>query len=200
MNSIEKFKDALLKESISYVYRKYLLGHEVWFFREKLSLDNHAVIYEDLKIYMSEQLGIHVNNIAIVGSAKLGFSLTPTDSKLFSEFSEDSDIDIVVVSPELFKKSWSAFLELNQKGYLPSYAAVAKNIFKHFVSLKDIDPRSDFLREWTGKIEPCKKDLQTLFSIPHDINYRIYDSWEDVERYHTLGLNCIKEKIENETK
>lgn len=38
-----------------------------------------------------------------------------------------------------------AFIELQSKNYFPVYAPVAKNIFKGFVSLKELDIRVDFL-------------------------------------------------------
>lgn len=52
-----------------------------------------------------------------------------------------------------------------------------------------------FFREWSGKVDPCRRDLQTLFSINHEINYRIYESWEAVEQYHCNGLNKLKESV-----
>ena len=196
-----EFKKQLIETDIRDVYQRYLLGHDVWLFREHLNSKNHAQTYDDFKLYMSKELGLHVNNIAIVGSAKLGFSLSP--SKNYSRFrdqpdenNQKSDIDLVVVSQSLFNKSWQAFLSLHLRTYLPVYAPIAKNIFKGFVSLKEIDTRDEFFDEWSRKVEPLKKDLQTIFNIPHEINYRIYDSWESVENYHILGLKALKTELE----
>ncbi|HGL5836884.1 TPA: hypothetical protein ACKP06_000747 [Serratia marcescens] len=196
MDNVEVFRRALLNEDVNYVYRKYLLGHDVWYFREKLKLENFAHRYDDFKILMSQKLDVHINNIAIVGSAKLGFSITPTDEKMFRRFSEDSDIDIVVVSREIFRNSWAAFLDIHSKKHLAGHATIAKNIFRHFVSLKQVDATNDFFRTWTGKMEPCQKELQIVYSIPNEINYRIYESWEDVERYHIKGLERLKKMIQ----
>lgn len=189
-----EFKEQLIKTDIREVYQRYLLGHDVWLFREHLKSKNHAQTYDDFKLYMSKELGLHVNNIAIVGSAKLGFSLSP--DKDYSSFNDESDIDLVVVSQSLFNQSWQAFLSLHLRSYLPVYGPIAKNIFKGFVSLKEIDTRNDFFNEWSRKVEPLKKDLQTIFNIPHEINYRIYDSWESVENYHLLGLRVLKTTLE----
>lgn len=193
---MEDFKNNLLTKDVKKVYRRYLLGHDIWLFREHIAPTDFAQRYDDFKIYISEKLNLHVNNIAIVGSAKLGFSLAPDNN--FRKFNEDSDIDIVIVSQSLFKQSWDAYFDLKQKGYLPTYAPVAKDIFRRFVNLKNPDIRSTFFDEWTRIVEPCKKDLQVLFSIPHDINYRIYDSWESVEQYHCSGLEALKNKLEAE--
>jgi plasmid maintenance system killer protein len=196
MDDIDAFKAALQKCDSSYIYRKYLLGHDVWYFREKLKLTDHAHRYDDFKILMSQKLGIHINNIAIVGSAKLGFSITPRKEKAFSAFSEESDIDIVVVSSEIFRSSWLAFLELSSKKKIPGYFSITKNIFRKFVSLKEVDSSNEFFLQWQGKMEPCQKDLQIMYSVPNEINYRIYESWEDVERYHLKGLEELKMLLE----
>lgn len=196
MDDIEAFKAALKEHDSSYIYRKYLLGHDVWYFREKLSLKEHAHKYDDFKIYMSQKLGIHINNIAIVGSAKLGFSITPRKEKAFSVFSDESDIDIVVVSSDIFKSSWLAYLELSGKKKIPGYTGITKNIFRRFVSLKNVDSSNEFFLHWQGKMEPCQKDLQVMYSVPNEINYRIYESWEDVERYHLKGLEELKLLLE----
>ncbi|HGN1344204.1 TPA: hypothetical protein ACKRMM_006051 [Pseudomonas aeruginosa] len=191
---LDEFKGKLLSEDIRDVYQRYLLGHDIWYFREKRKSVTFAKDYDEFKLFMSKMLGIHVNNIAIVGSAKMGFSLSP--EKDYRNFDDESDIDLVLVSDGIYKSSWMAFIELHSKNYLPSYAPVAKNIFKGFVSLKKLDIRAHFFDDWSRKVEPLKRDIQTVFGISNDINYRIYDSWESVERYHIAGLNCLKDKLQ----
>jgi len=194
---MEEFQKALTNGNPKSLYRSFLLGHDIWYFREHLKKPDHATEYDKMKNLMSERLNIHPNNIAIIGSAKLGFSITPTEGKCFVPFSDRSDLDIAIVSSEIFRRSWTAFLDLAAKGYLPRYHNVTSNIFRRFVSLKKPDHRSEFFREWNGLVEPCKKDLQVLFSITHDINYRIYESWEAVEHYHCQGIQKLKKMIED---
>jgi hypothetical protein len=193
---LEEFKEKLLTDDIRDVYQRYLLGHNIWYFREKKGAANFAQEYDELKLYMSQKLELHVNNIAIVGSAKMGFSLSP--SKKFRLFGEKSDIDIVIVSDKVFHASWLAYRELHQKGYLSNYTDVAKDIFRGFVSLKKVDTRASFFDSWSRKVDPLKKDFQTVFDIPHEVNYRIYDSWESVEDYHKAGLRILKNQVEKQ--
>jgi len=147
---MEKFRKELVNATPQSLYRSYLLGHDIWYFREYLKRTDHASQYDRMKNLMSDRLNIHPNNIAIVGSAKLGFSITPTEEKCFSPFSDKSDLDIAIVSSEIFRSSWTAFLDLSEKGYLPGYKSVTSNIFRRFVSLKKPDHRSVFFSrvEW----------------------------------------------------
>lgn len=197
---IDTFKKSLEEDSPQQIYRNYLLGHDIWYFREYLGKEDHALIYDQLKCLISERLGVHPNNIAIVGSAKLGFSVTPTKDKCFSEFSADSDLDIAIVSPDVFRKSWDAFLDLYDRRRLyRRYQFITGDIFRRFVSLKETDSSNQFFRDWSAKVDPMMKDLQLIYSVKHDINYRIYESWEAVEHYHCQGLKKLQQIVQDDS-
>jgi hypothetical protein len=191
---IDNFKEILRTQDLRFVYRKFLLGHKIWYFETRAENEAYAETYDEFKLYMSDKLDLHVNNLAIVGSAKLGFSLSPKNN--FKVFEDDSDIDLVIVSSSLYRKAWDAFIDLSNRFHVHNYNQITNSIFRRFVSLKNPDIRNDFFKDWSRRMDPCRKDLQTIFSIPHDINYRIYESWESVERYHVAGLLKIKNVLE----
>ena len=56
---------------------------------------------------------------------------------------------------------------------------------------------NQFFKEWISRIDKFNKDYQTIFGIKHEINYRIYESWEAVELYHIKGIQELKEKLTN---
>ncbi|RPA60321.1 hypothetical protein EGC86_14710 [Shewanella frigidimarina] len=60
----DEFKEKLLEMDIRDVYQRYFLGHDVWLFRKHLKTTNHAQEYDNLKLFMSKGLELHVNNIA----------------------------------------------------------------------------------------------------------------------------------------
>jgi len=192
---LEQFQKDLLEKSVEDIYLQYLTDSDVWYFRSKMSDNTHYGRYDAFKQYMASKLQIHTGNIAIVGSAKLGFSLAP--KKAYRPFNnEESDIDLVIVSDSIFQKSWDAFLELNKRSPLRDYRQVASEIFRRFVTLKAPDTTSPFFDEWTRKVDPCKRDLQLSFDMPNEINYRIYQSWDAVQEYHKIGLNQLKKSLE----
>ena len=57
-----------------------------------------------LKAEISSHFGERPENVYLVGSAKLGFSIAP--HKLWQPFSDESDIDVVIISEDLFKSLW----------------------------------------------------------------------------------------------
>lgn len=178
------------------IYKKYLLGQQVWYFSDYINDSNPSKKYDDLKYFISDKLDIHFNNIAIVGSAKTGISFNP--AKKFKFFNSESDFDIVLVSPKHFDKLWNAYLEMFYKQVvIPEYDSVSKSVFKKFISLKEPTQKHKDIKDWLKLVEPLVKDLQLFFGVERDINYRIYSSWESVENYHYFGINQFKNFVIN---
>ncbi|WP_329890007.1 hypothetical protein [Stenotrophomonas muris] len=156
-----------------------------------------ARAYHDFKIMVSTHLGVNHQNVAIVGSAKMGFSLSP--AKKFKKFNDDSDLDLVIVSPKLFAELWGLHLEHRSKmfgspGY--QYSSVAKEVFRHFVTVSErgitSEMRSQF-KSWIESIGELRKLIGRDWVLDRDINYRVYESWDYVERYHIDGLAQLAE-------
>ena len=155
-------------------------------------MDNHIEMYDKFKLLIADGLGVHPMNIILVGSAKTGFSVAP--HKAFQDFSESSDLDIVVVSENIYKNAWRAFYDLSKMKKVKNYNAVTSDVFRHFISLKEVDTDVKYFKEWEKKVNNFKKNLQVIFRIDNDINYRIYESWEWVDMYHLNGLSKLIEK------
>ena len=75
------------------IYYEYLLGQEVWYFKN--NGDDFSSDYDSFKKFISKKLNNPFNNISIVGSAKTRFSFSP--SKNLAEFHDKSDFDLIIV-------------------------------------------------------------------------------------------------------
>ncbi len=60
--------------------------------------------YTELKQRVSSTFKIHHSNVLVVGSTRLGFSIAP--KKRWRRFGEHSDIDVAIVSQELYLLVW----------------------------------------------------------------------------------------------
>lgn len=197
MAEVEEFKSKLLgKDGVEVVSSEYLFSSKVWFFAQKFSNEKQYEQYDLFKSYFSKHLKLALNDVAIVGSAKTGFSLAP--AKDFRTFREESDIDIAIVSPKIFRDSWDAYLHLKSTNRLPGQKSIARDIFRRFVTLKNPPAGSKFFEDWSKLVDPFKKDLQLTFGIPNEINYRIYKSWDDARTYHNDGLDELARKLRSE--
>jgi hypothetical protein len=68
--------------------------------------------YYKLRVEIADWFGIHPNEVIMVGSGKLGFSIDP--SKMFHPFRRDSDYDIAILSSELFDFYWRKVFAYSQ--------------------------------------------------------------------------------------
>lgn len=201
---LDEIEKSILYDDNRDVYHRHFLGNQVWYFKDYLNSPNPYKDYDDFKMFVAKKLDVHFNNVAIIGSAKSGISLNP--SKKLRKFIEDedelgqkSDMDLVIVSRKYYQLFWEAYLDLfySRKLYSDNYTTVSKSIFKGFVSVKNLEPIHPFFREWIVKVDSFMKDLQVLFQIQHTVNYRIYRSWEEVERYHQSGIDQLRRYLLN---
>src|ERR1017187_2461320 len=88
---LQQFKEELKTRDINLIAYDYILGGG----SRVLSPDS----YFKLRSTVAAQWGVHPNEIIMVGSGKLGFSLKPT--QYFNAFHNDSDFDLAILSSEL---------------------------------------------------------------------------------------------------
>jgi len=177
------------------IYHDLFLGADVWYFKQ-FGNGNPYKDYDNFKRLLSDKLNIHFNNIAIVGSAKNGYSLSP--KKYFRTFDENnSDIDVVLVSKQNYRILWQAYLEMYYKQIpFPEYETTSKSIFKGYLSIWDKSTlKHRDLVDWKKRADDIIKDIQLEFGIVHPLKYRIYDSWESVEKYHFFNIRQLRSRI-----
>src|SRR5207249_2154193 len=85
---------------------------------------NRPELLGTLNQHLCRALSVNEEAIIIVGSAKIGFSLAPDNFP--RQFSEESDIDVMVVDELLFDRIWLALLkwhyERDYRGMNPTEA------------------------------------------------------------------------------
>lgn len=194
MNHME-FEEALKAKGSKFVFNNFLMNEDVYILRERYQTDA-VTTYHAIKLEASDALDVPVKNIAIVGSAKMGYSLTP--GRNYSPFDENSDLDLVIVSESIFQELWENHLNYVNSSTGQRYSNVAKNIFRHFISIKTEEIQGDqleYFSHWISRVDRLKRNLQLKFKLPSEINYRVYDAWKYVEQYHVAGLNGLIETL-----
>lgn len=193
-NVIYRFREEILQKEIKEIYQEYLLSNRVWYFETFQQVESHFVKYDEFKRFISSSLEIHPTNISIVGSGKIGFSTSP--NKMFKHFNSESDLDIVLVDSNKFNYYWNEYLNhYKERLWIFNYEEVSSSVFRKFISFNGFHKGKVTYNEWTKKTDALNKVLQTQFDIEHNVNYRIFESWDAVETYYISNLNKIKEEI-----
>jgi len=210
LNTKKEFIDDILtkyKNSPLDVVRKYLINGSSYFFEHIGTEDNEYNIKKDI----AKSLKIHPNNIIIVGSGKLGFSIKPTDKEYpLNNFriettydKEESDIDIAVISSQLFEEKLQAIHSFLRSYDLSRIFEVFDDCRKKRKHKKCFDDFSRYIL--LGWLRPDKMpkgfelfdgvaEIQKQYRKTYNrkINIGIYKSWEYFEDYNIQNIKSIQ--------
>lgn len=181
-------------------YLKHFLRSDNWYFENILGVAKSDIIcvLDDFKSIISDQLKVNFNCIVMVGSGKIGYSLAPTRKKLYKQFNNDesvrkiSDIDVAIVSDQLFNKYWELLRTSYRYKYIAQYQHIPNEIYRGYINERHLVDIEGCRKEWNEHALMSKKTLSTTLFIKNEITYRLYRSWEDFEDYHVQSINKIK--------
>jgi len=183
---IADFKEELKRTSNINIVRKHLLTGECFVFS--------SGDYFDLRSEVAHYFKIHPTEVLVVGSAKLGFSISP--KKLFLPFRDESDIDVAIVSSQLFDRVWQAAFDYKiTGGYWENLSSFSEYLFRGWIRPDFMPPehKFEFCREWW-------KYFNTLTSSgrygPFKIRCGLYKSWYFLENYHSHAIKECKNNLE----
>ncbi len=138
---------------------------------------------------IAQDIGIkcHPLQLVICGSAHLGFS--PVPEKLGTTFHpERSDVDVAVVSAEIFDCWWT---ELQERASLtdPERRRIAEDLFWGFIDPSRVRHLSEMGKTWWK--------LFGNFSIDRacGVRGRVYRSYWNMQNYHKHAIERGREKL-----
>jgi hypothetical protein len=146
-------------------------------------------------------------DITVVGSGRLGFSMKPYNR--LKPFTETSDIDVLVVNPELFDRLWYALLAAayprnENVQRLGSFLAGRRaELYTGFLAPHEIkldrrffgsiaDPIVEFKALWFDLL----KIGSSLAGARHEsVKGRLYRTWKHAEFYHLDSLASLRKSL-----
>lgn len=188
---LEDFKHYCISLKPDILVQKYLIENESYFFNEIRKGEEF-----DFKKDIASILDVHIRDIVIVGSGKLGFSLKPNNAEnglyLFNKFDSNkqkkSDLDIGIISPYLFDKEMKNLYE-HTDFYKKSWdekKSFAKYVLKGKIAIRFL-PISFTL---TKEISKVVEKYQMIYG--RVVNIEIYKSWFYFETYHQENIKNIQ--------
>lgn len=184
-------------------YMKHIVKSHNWYFSEYLHVPQDEIVdkMDCFKEIVSSKFGVNFHNVQIVGSAKMGYSLSP--SKLLHPFHDEvpgkpsSDIDIAIISEHLYQRFWSELREIkglwHNKYY---YNQLTESIFRGYINEGALQKIKGINEEWDDLVRPINVLLQDELGFVHPITYRLYRSWEDLEEYQLIAITKAKIALE----
>lgn len=195
--SVKKFKNDCVTRSIDIVVQKHLIDGSSYFF-DKIRKGEEFEFKKDL----AKSLNVHIRDIVIVGSGKLGFSIKPDkDNPSYYPFkkfdfdykknieNEKSDLDVAIVSSNLFDNQLVNIY--NHTSSYQNFGGDKKKSFAYYILKGWIRP--DFMPSdysITSGIQNIQDKYKRNYG--REINIGIYKSWYFFENYHQNNINNLK--------
>ncbi|MFI5754488.1 hypothetical protein [Streptomyces sp. NPDC051569] len=167
--------------------------------REFITHGTCAVInqaqHAELRERVAAELDVHPNrDVYTVGSAKLGFSIKP--SRRYGRFNDESDIDVAVVSPDLYSRIWRetrAFIESKEPWATKKSDEFKKQHLAGRVSPKNIPKASPLIPTATRLWDIGRRLQNERVAGPYQITFAIWFDMEVLENYQANTVaDCQK--------
>lgn len=185
LTNLNQFKDDLNKYSPVEVIRRRIIYGDCY----ALEKDQ----YYSLRQKVADKFDVHPNDVIVVGSAKMGFSIAP--DKRYREFSEESDIDLVIISNALFEALWKKiYLYEKDGGLWDNKSNFKKYLFKGWIRPDQMPPldRFDMCRIWWDFFQELSSSGEHG---DYKINGALYYSWFFLENYQEKCVKQCQEEI-----
>lgn len=192
-------KEEFIQELNNILYsNEELVERYIWFGTPAIFSDCEQKYYE-LKREISTQFPVKSkNNIIVVGSAKLGFSIAPR--KRFRDIRDESDIDVAIIDEELFDSYWERLFEFNIN--VKSRSEKEEDLYQKFLQY--------FFKGWLRPdLFPFNfKGKGEWFDFFNRISYKKYDKRKVAaaiykneyffKKYHEKNIKDLREELRNE--
>jgi len=188
---VDEFKESCITSLPDEVVDKYLIERPSYFF-EHIQQGKEYEFKKDIACILK----VHIRDIVIVGSGKLGFSMKPDDSYTglyrFLPFDgnteKKSDLDIAIVSSLLFDTEMQNLYD--HTGYAKvtwdARSSFAKYMLKGKLAIRYLPGEFRFTKEVRSVQEKYQKEYG------REVNLEIYKSWHYFETYHRQNVKSIQ--------
>lgn len=167
------------------------------------------LLYEAIRGWLAREIKIHAKEITLIGSARIGYSLTPGDD-YGRPFSMSSDLDLSAISSVLFKNCVAAFdlwfddykngrvspRNPTEKSYWKDNATrVPNNIKRGFIDPHKIPTRPEYQTagDILDSLSRLHKKIQMTGYAPRvrKVTIRLYRDWWAAIRQFKINFSRI---------
>jgi hypothetical protein len=175
-------------------------------------LSRNPTLYDTLRRYIAETLGLHPDDVTIVGSARIGYSLSPPPAYGIP-FGANSDLDFAAVSRQLFERlvgvfdQWKADAAAGRenprnarehKFWKANLDNLPLNIENGFLDSKKLPNRYEQAMKVNQTMWKTVEKLRLTLSLGHNpyASLRVYPDWNAFYRQQLINLRATLRKLD----
>ena len=148
-------------------------------------------IHFELRNEIATHFNVHPNEVILVGSAKVGFSLAP--NKRYNVFGDSSDLDVAIISPVLFDRVWHSVVDYkNTRKFWPKQNDFKHHFFDGWIRPDKLPPSNkfEFANDWWTYFTDLSNSQR--FGV-QSINAGLYREMSFLDKYQSLCINKCKQ-------
>jgi len=199
----EHFAQMLLSQGFCEIIHQHIFKGLPFVFRQT------PQTFDVLKKHLASELRLDLSNISVVGSARLGFSLNPDNFP--RQFSDTSDIDILIVDRDLFDEVWTTLLRWNyprrlvklgkadnewiykrRKECYWGWFAPDQMRFEGISFPEALEPIRDLSTRWFDAFRSLSQYSDYAELARREVSGRLYRTWNHAYLYHEEGLRLLR--------
>lgn len=151
---------------------------------------------------ISDGLRINAKSIVMVGSGRMGYSLSPNEQKkkLWKPFGDHSDFDVVVVDHRTFDAAWDEILEsddlLRQKPRVKELQQRWWNLYDGIIDVNYLPDTIEFVSRWQSVFEavsalPWRGQQRTTKGF-------LFRDWNHAQRHYRKSFQSVLRLVQGE--
>jgi hypothetical protein len=191
---VDAIKADLLSLPLSYFVSKWVFERTPYLFNEDREL------FLTWKHKLADSLGCDPTAMLLVGSSAVGVSLNPR--KRLRELTDDSDVDVALVSEHHFAILWYWLRHLGARRYdfphnVRSWIAEHKKrlVYWGLIATDQILPYTPLGSQWVKALA----DVSALAPVSgREVNIRVYRDFEALRAYAIDGLTDLRRTFSTE--
>lgn len=204
-----------LKDSIHYLNNFEVIGLLHQWISEGIpfAFKANPLLFESVRLWLASNLNIEAKEITLIGSARLGFSLSPPPN-FGKEFGKHSDLDFSIISSKLFDSCRNEF-EIWKREYTEGTAfpknerernfwnnnkvEVAGTIKRGFIDSNKIPNRYPVINNMNNSLWRLQEKMGTTENAPEftKASIRIYENWTAFRRQLQITFNYLIGKLKS---
>lgn len=187
---LRSFQADLSRPSSEIVQKHILTGSPI-----VLTPDDYFVLRQEVALHF----GIHPVEVVLVGSCRVGFSLTDKPKKKrprYSRLETSSDLDLAVVSSKLFHRLWDAVFEYSRTNIAfsgsPEGTQFRYTLFQGWIDPRGLPPvrRFELSNRWISFFDGLSRDRR--FG-NRRASARVYRDWSGLAAYQQIAVDRCKQ-------
>jgi hypothetical protein len=173
------------------IVEQHLLTGLPFVFREDEAL------YKTFQGTLGAQLRTPIGDVSVIGSGRLGFSLDP--ERYGAAFSTASDIDTIVVNPQMFDTAWLQLslvgrkrFALHQRVQAAFQSHRSNNVFFGYIEPNRLPGIVTLSHHWFQTFQGLGRVRGLAQYVIHG---RLYRTWDHVRAHQLYSLESIVDKL-----